>query len=46
MTATATEEGELVVAANDLWYTARRSGMPPVEDRVGVVKWPDARESR
>jgi hypothetical protein len=39
-TATATEEGELVAASNDVWFTAHAQWNAAGEDRVGVVKWP------
>lgn len=38
--ATATEEGELVAASNDVWFTAQAQWNAAGEDRVGVVKWP------
>ena len=44
VTATAIEEGELVVAANDLWYTAQARWIRAGQDHVGVVKWPDRAE--
>jgi hypothetical protein len=37
--ATATEEGELVAASNDVWFTAQAQWNAAGKDRVGVVKW-------
>lgn len=41
VTATAIEEGELVVDFNDLWYVAEAQWNAAGEGHVGIVKWPD-----
>ena len=38
--ATATEEGELIAASNDVWFTAQARWNAAGQDRVGVVNWP------